>query len=125
MTITKINEKKALSAAQLNRLQPFLVRKGARQKVILYLFALGYQPGELCVMKVNELKSITMPADIALWREQILESHTKGLVFVYENSGKPLLHTAYYHLISQVSNKILGKTLTYKQFRAFINTGKQ
>lgn len=119
--MTVKNEKKELSTAQWNRLQPFLVRKGARQKVILYLLASGYQPGELCAMKAVQLKQITMPSDIAIWREQVLEClDPKGLAFVYDNSGKALLHTAYYHLISQVSNKTLGTTLTYKEFRTYI-----
>jgi hypothetical protein len=103
------------------RLQPWLYRKSARQRLILYLIAEGYTVGDLTRMKVGDLRQVKLPPEIDVDRDNILHGRTSGHAFIYPN-GKLIPHTAYYRLIRSTSNKVTGRPMSQEKFRVFINS---
>lgn len=103
------------------RLQPWLFRKSARQRVILFLIADGYTVGDLTKMTVAELKQIKLPPEIDVDRDNFLEGRTSGAAFVYPQ-GNTIPHTNYYRLIRTTSVKVAGRPMSQEKFRDHINT---
>lgn len=101
------------------RLQPFLHRKSARQKIILYLIAAGFSVPELVKMNVSTLRHQVLPIDLAVLMDEFLDGHKSVAAFRYPN-GNRMPHTAFYRLIRTAATKVTGKPMTQDQFRAWI-----
>jgi len=101
------------------RLQPFLYRKSARQKIILYLIAAGYSVPDLIKMDVSTLRAQALPIDLAVLMDEFLVGRKSEPAFRYPN-GKAMPHTAFYRIIRNASKKVTGKPMTQVQFRAWI-----
>ena len=100
-------------------LQPFLHRKSARQKIILYLIAAGYSVPDLVKLDVPTLRSLALPIDLAVLMDEFMEGRKSGPAFRYPN-GQAMPHTAFYRLIRATTKKVTGKPMTQDQFRAWI-----
>lgn len=109
---------------QYDRLLPFLHRKSARQRVILFLIAKGYTVGELVSMKLSEARALKLPAEFAAYRDEALNGRRSGPAFQYPN-GKPMPHTAYYRLVRVTAEKVLGRPMSQEVFRAYINSSSK
>lgn len=111
-----------MNDAASGRLAPFLVRKGARQKLILYLIAEGRTVVELVAMKISEFKKLELPDDMAVYRDQVLDEGKFDMAFTYPGGGH-IPPTTYYRLIRETAQKVLGRPMSQAQFRKYITTG--
>jgi hypothetical protein len=107
---------------EYQRLLPFLHRKSARQRLILYLMADGYRVVDLVAMRTFVLRELALPVEMAVTRDEALADSTSDMAFVYP-IGKSLPHTAYYRLISQTALKVLKRPMSQEHFRAYIKFG--
>lgn len=102
------------------RLKPFLHRKSARQRVILYLIAEGYTVGELVAMSAAQLRALKLPVELQVARDEMLDGIKGGKAFVYPG-GKALPHTAFYRLIRVAAETAVGQPMSQETFRQYIN----
>lgn len=109
-----------LTKKKLERLAPFVHRKSARQRLILYLLADGYSVADLTKMDVATLRAITLPLEMDVRRDEILSGRHDGYAFVYDN-GSRLPHTNYYRLVRQTAEKVLRRPMSQEKFRSYIN----
>lgn len=105
---------------EYQRLVPFLHRKSARQRLILFLIADGYTVVDLVAMRAFFLRALKLPVEMSVYRDEALADHTNPMAFTYPN-GKPLPHTAYYRLVRVTAEKVLGRPMSQEQFRAYIH----
>jgi hypothetical protein len=110
-----------LNKKQYQRLEPFLHRKSARQRVILYLIAQGYTFNELIAMTVRALRAMELPVEMQVYRDDMLNGHKSGPAFLYP-SGNPLRATDYRRLVQESAGKVLGRPMSRAAFRAYINS---
>lgn len=103
----------------LERLRPFIYRKSARQRVILFLLADGLSVGDLVRMSAAELRALTLPDEIAADRDNLLIDVHEGPAFVFPN-GTPLQHPFYYRLVKAAALKVMGRPMSYDAFREYI-----
>jgi hypothetical protein len=108
--------KKKISA----RLAPFLHRKSARQRIILYLIASGYTVADLVKMDVPKLKSIPLSVELDVCRDEVLGDRKSGPAFIFPN-GKRMPHTTYYRVIRTTCVKVLNRPMSQQKFRDYIN----
>jgi hypothetical protein len=113
-----------LNKEQTQRLEPFLHRKSARQRVILYLLAEGFTVGQLVTMSVSALRTLKLPIEMQVRRDEVLEGRSRGSAFLYPN-GTPLPHTAYYRIVRGAAEKVLGRPMSQELFRAYIKSEKK
>jgi len=113
-----------LNKEQYQRLEPFLHRKSARQRLILYLLAEGYTVGRLVKMSVSAMRALRLPIEMQVCRDEVLEGLSSGHAFLYPN-GKPLPHTAYYRIVRGAAEKVLGRPMSQELFRAYIKSAKK
>jgi hypothetical protein len=105
------------------RLAPFIHRKSARQRLILYLIADGYTVGDLVRMTVAELNKISLPVEMDVSRDEILDGRNTGYAFVFPG-GKGMLHTTYYRLLRSTSEKVLKRPMSQEKFRDYIHSSQ-
>ena len=105
------------------RLLPFLHRKSARQRLILYLLAEGYTVGQLVAMRTSDLRGLNLPIEISVCRDEALDDMKQDRAFNYPN-GKLIPHTAYYRLVRTTAQKVLDRPMSQEQFRRYIQHGK-
>lgn len=107
-----------------HRLQPFFHRRGARQRLILFLIATGHSVPSLCRMTVKDLKTLKLPNEIIIYRDQSLDlledSDDKSPAFTYHPSGLPMKHADFYRIVSQATKNVLGYPLSHRQFAEYI-----
>lgn len=108
---------------EFERLQPFLHRKSARQRLILFLIADGKKVGDLVSMRTFFLKKMDLPVEMSVNRDEALADSNSDMAFVYPN-GKVIPHTSYYRLIRQTAEKVLDRPMSQEQFRQYIQQGK-
>ena len=113
-----------MTEKEFERLQPFLHWKSARQRVILYLIADGYTVPDLVAMSTAVCQKLSLPDDIAVFRDEMLVGHSHDFAFVYP-IGKPMPHTAFYRLIRTTALKVTGKPMSQETFRLFIHGKKK
>ena len=113
-----------MNKEQTQRLKPFLHRKSARQRVILYLLAEGFTVGQLVAMSVSALRTLKLPIEMQVRRDEVLEGRSSGRAFLYPND-MPLPHTAYYRIVRGAAEKVLGRPMSQEQFRAYIKSVKK
>jgi len=101
------------------RLQPFLHRKGAQSKVIIYLIIAGYDVPDLIRMDAPTLRRLALPIDLAVLVDELLNTREKGPAFLTKK-GKAIPYTYYYRLVRETTIKVLKKPLKIDQFRAWI-----
>lgn len=105
-------------------LRPFFHRRGARQRLILYLIAIGTRVPALCRFTVKDLKALKLPDEIIIYRDQsldLLEIETDDApAFTYYPSGRVMKHSDFYRIVSQATSHVLGYPLSHKQFAAYI-----
>jgi hypothetical protein len=112
-----------LNKRALGRLAPFIHWKTGRQRLILYLIADGYTVGELVQMTVAELRKISLPEDMDVRRDEVLNGRGDGFAFVLP-SGKQQPHTDYYRLLRATSEKVLKRPMSQEKFRAYIHSSR-
>ena len=112
---------------QYKRLEPFFVRRSARQRLILYLFACGMTVPELVNYTVKDLSSLALPEELVLSRDEVLdllqESKPSSLVFVFPR-GNPMTHTDFYRIVRQAAEMVFEKPMSRQQFVAYIKKGE-
>ena len=113
-----------MNKKQYQRLEPFLHRKSARQRVILYLIALGYTFNELKAMTVRALRAMEFPVEMQIYRDYTLSGLTSGPAFLYP-SGNPLRATDYQRLVQQSTEKVLKRPMSREAFRVYINAASK
>lgn len=113
-----------MNKEQTQRLEPFLHRKSARQRVILYLLAEGFTVGQLVKISVPALRTLKLPIEMQVCRDEMLEGRSRGNAFLYPN-GTPLPHTAYYRIVRGAAEKVLGRPMSQELFRAYIKSEKK
>jgi hypothetical protein len=109
-----------MKPAAYEKLKPFLHRKSARQRVILFLLADGYTVRELVAMDVAGLRACKLPVDLAVSRDETLEDRRIGPAFAYPN-GKGLPHTAFYRLVRAAAQRAIGRPMSQEQYREWVN----
>ena len=77
---------KKLTSTQAKRLEPLLKWKGARQRIIMYLFALGYRVPDLVLMTVDELLAIGFPDYLEASIGELMDSINDERMFLYPRS---------------------------------------
>lgn len=113
-----------MNKEQHQRLKPFLYRKGARQRLILYLIAEGFSVSRLVAMSVAELRALTLPVDFEVCRDEALSACKAGdRAFCYPN-GNAVPQSAYYRLIRQTAKKVLRRPMSQESFRAYMQSPK-
>jgi hypothetical protein len=95
-----------LTDKEYQRLEPFLHRKSARQRLILFLIADGYTVVDLVGMRAFTLHTLKLPIEMSVYRDEALANHTNSMAFIYPND-KPLPHTAYYRLVRDFTLRTL------------------
>lgn len=113
-----------LNKRAYERLAPFIHRKGARQRLILYLIADGYSVGDLVAMTIDELRKISLPEEMEVRRDEVLNGRSSGPAFVFP-SGEKMPHTTYYRLIRTAGLKVLNRPMSQEKFRKYIHKGKK
>lgn len=108
---------------EYERLLPFLHRKSARQRLILYLIGDGYKVGDLVAMRKFVFRQIALPDEMSVYRDEALADSNHEMAFTYPN-GKVIPHTSYYRLIRSTAEKVLDKPMSQEQFRKYIQFGK-
>ena len=109
---------------EFERLQPFLHWKTARQRVILYLIANGYDVADLVAMRAIALRKLSLQDEIAVFRDEALLGHSHDFAFVYPN-GKILPKSAMYKLIRDTALKVTGKPMSQETYRKYIQGKKK
>lgn len=99
------------------------MQEGPRKDIVNHLLATGYQIDELRSTPMAELSRFKVAEEMVHYRTQLAETAAKEQVFVYP-CGRPLVHTDYYRLIRNTTEKILGKKLSQDKFYRYIKTGK-
>ena len=112
-----------MDKAAFDRLAPFLVRKGPRQKLILYLIADGHKVADLVAMSTYTLKKLRLPVEMTVYRDQMFDDGEFQMAFTYPG-GAHIPHTTYYRLIRSTALKVLGRPMSQDQFRDDINKEK-
>ena len=106
--------------AAYERLAPFLVRKGPRQKLMLFLIADGYKVADLVEMKTDTLKKLKLPVEMTVYRDQMLEDGDFPMAFTYPG-GETIPFTIYHRLVITAAKKVLGRPMSQEQFRDYVN----
>jgi hypothetical protein len=108
----------------IERLKPFFHRRGARQRLILYLIATGHSVPSLCRMTVKDLMNLKLPHEIIIYRDQSLDlledAGDKSPAFTYHPSGLPMKHADFYRIVSQATKNVLDHPLSHRQFAEYI-----
>ncbi len=111
---------------EYHRLEPFLLRKGARQRLILFLMACGKSVPDLVNFTVSDLNATDLPDELSLYRDEVLDmlgdSKANAPVFVYP-SGKPMMHTDFYNIIRRATGAIFDRPLSTQEFHTYIKRG--
>lgn len=102
------------------RLKPFLHRKSARNKIILYLLAEGYTVGELRRLDVASLRKLSLPTELLAARARIVRGRAGGCAFVYKKSKKALPYTDYYRLLRIAGEHALGRRMSCEKLRRYL-----
>jgi hypothetical protein len=113
-----------LTEEEYKRLLPFFHRKSARQRLILYLIADGYNVADLVAMRTFALKQIKLPVEMRVYRDEVVAEFPYDMAFTYPN-GKVKPHTSYYRLIRETAMKVLKRPMSQEQLRLYIQTGKK
>lgn len=117
-----------MNKEQYQRLEPFLLRRGSRNKMILYLFACGYSVPELVKFTVNDFNELDLPEDIAILRDEVLDlmpdTTPTSPVFVFQG-GRRMTHTDFYRIVKQAAEKTINQPMSRQQFLEYIQTGKK
>ena len=108
-----------MTKQQYERLQPFLHRKSARQRIILYLFADGYTVPDLVKMTVPGLHALELPPVMTTYVDEMLENRKNGAAFQYPN-GLAIPHTGFYRLMRAAAKRAVGRPMSVQQFRAYM-----
>lgn len=108
----------------IERLKPFFHRRGARQRLILYLIATGHSVPSLCRMTVKDLKALKLLNEIIIYRDQSLDlledADDNSPAFTYHPSGIQMKHADFYRIVSQATKNVLGYPLSHRQFAEYI-----
>ena len=112
-----------MTNAQYRSILPFLHRKSARQKIIIFLIADGYTVPDLLKMQAKDLRGLCLPVDIAVLVDELLEGRKSGSAFVYPTAGA-IPYSAFHRLIRETTGKVLGrgKTMSPQKFRQWVKT---
>jgi len=109
---------------QIDKLMPFIKGKTAKTRVILYLIADGYPINkftELTITDFNKIKFpkndyLTQSIDLFLSDIDILDKDKS--IFDY-SGGRKMTSSSFCRLVSDSTEKVLGKPLTIKKFVNF------
>lgn len=99
------------------------LRESPRKDIVEYLLTQGFSVDELQVTPMTKIGTFDVPDELIYYRDQLADVAIKKRVFVYP-CGKPLVHSDFYRLIRDTSEKILGKKLSQDKYCAYIKTGK-
>lgn len=106
------------------KLRPFFHRRSARQRMILYLIANDYSVPTLCRFTVKELKTLTLPDEMIICRDQTLDlledEADDAPAFTYFPSGRVMKHSDFYRIVSQATIHVLGNPMSHKQFARYV-----
>lgn len=118
-----LQKSKNVDKAFMDRLAPFIYRKSARQRIILYLIAQGYDFETLSKLTVADLKAIHIPEtnDLCISQNQLLSAlKDEDLLFTYPN-GRKMGQSDFFRILTQASSTVLGKSITVDEFRIYLN----
>ncbi|MEK6750547.1 MAG: hypothetical protein AABY83_15315 [Pseudomonadota bacterium] len=120
-TISRITFK--LTHAQFDKLRPFLERKHPRARVLLYLMALGVDIPTLIDMTIGDLRELSLPSDVAMYRDIELDklkgNKSDDRWCVYPN-GTPFKYDDFMKVLSHACVKTLGRRVSQKEFSRLI-----
>jgi len=106
------------------KLRPFFYRRSPRQRIILYLIAMGYSVPALCRFTVKELNTLKLPNEMVIYRDQTLDlledEGDDAPAFTYYPSGRVMKHSDFYRIVTQATEHTLGKRMSHKQFAAYV-----
>lgn len=109
-----------LTKKQIERLQPFLLRKGAAQKVGLFLLGAGEcTVPDLVKMTVPQIRAMCLPVEIGVYVDEMLDDRKTGPAFQY-SSGTVKPYTYWHRLVRTAAEKAVGRPMSAQQFRAYI-----
>lgn len=101
------------------KLMPFMKKKAARQRLILYLIAEGLTVSALARLTVMELRALPLDFDMDVTRDEVLEGREAGLAFIYP-SGRPIGAPYCYRLLRISATVVLGHPMSQEQFRCHL-----
>lgn len=115
-----------MNKKQYDRLIPFLARRSARQRLILFLLADGMTVPDLVKFTVKNLKSLDLSDELVISRDEVLDKlpdfKPSSEVFVFPN-GKSMTHTDFYRIVRQAAENAINKPMSRQQFLEFIQKG--
>jgi hypothetical protein len=109
----------------IENLKPYFTRKGARQRVILYLL-LSQSVDEICTLTIANLKAMKFPPVIEFEVQRLLDERggkDDDLVFVF-NENRPLPPSFIYNLLRSTTSKINGQPLMVDAYRSVCGVKK-
>jgi len=119
-----------LTKEQFDRLKPFLVRKHARQRIVLYLLATSHTIQEVCGFTYADLKALDLNNELNSYRDEVInmakynETYSvNGKVFVYPG-GIEFKPQDIYRIIRQATMTALGSSLGIDAFIKLIKKGE-
>jgi len=111
-----------INKEQLMRLNKFLNRKHARQRIILYLLANNYSIKQICEMKFKELDSLTINLELNSYREEIKsiaiyndKYNPNKLAFTYPG-GLSFTPQDIYRIVRQATKIVFGESRSIDDF---------
>jgi hypothetical protein len=117
-----------MNAAQMKRLEPFLRKKSARQRVILALVVEGHEVTALEAWTVADLRAAELPSSLTFYRDQLLEERGKvdksAPAFCYPN-GLQLRAHDFYRILRQATTRVMGEPAAPAAFRDYVRKGEK
>ena len=118
-----------LNNEQFERLSEFLIRKRARQRIILYLLANNYTIRDICTMDFKTLLALKVNSDLEVYVEEIkslAEYHglygLKKHAFAYPG-GKEFVPQDIYRIVRQATARFFGKNKSIEDFINYVRKG--
>jgi len=108
----------------IEKLKPFMSRKSARQRIILYMIASGHTMNNLSKMTISDFKKLDFPQEGNLnqYYDVVLcdldDKNENDTVFKYPG-GRKMQNQDFYRIMTQASTAALGKSLSHKDFVAY------
>jgi len=119
MPLVKTGSEKIL----MERLKPFIYRKSARQRIIIYLISQDYSFDDLANMTVSDLKKIKLPEENDLFQSQnqLLSTLSDNASLFTYPGGRKMCQSDFFRILTTACTNVLGKSITVDEFKIYLN----
>jgi hypothetical protein len=114
-----------LTKKQMERLEPFLKHKRARQRIILYLLADGSSVHDVVKTTKRVLLDTVFPEELEIFVEQVADEIPELNDGAFCYPGGAFFKTQdIYRIVRQATEGLLGKPLKVVDFRQYVVNSK-